>query len=220
MDRVALLRHSIPRPMPFLQAKNNYSLHRPEHGRVIMSVIFGDNGMISVVVCFTPAADTRDIDTWLMSCNVLGRKDEGAALSEILHHARAAGIHRLTDGYIPSDRNKLVDHYAKHGFPKIQQGRIWPDPAGSFLLNEKPPIPLHESNLARVLRAPNQRGKITTTASTNRISVNLNLGSRGKAASGKVLSHLLAHMALSAEGLGEAQSIFSHALVQFPVAPE
>ena len=52
------------------------------------------------------------------------------------------------------------------------------------------------------------------------ISVNLNLGSRAKAASGKVLAHLVACVALGAEGLGEAQSIFSHALVQFAVAPE
>jgi predicted enzyme involved in methoxymalonyl-ACP biosynthesis len=40
-------------------------------------------------------------------------------LREILDHARAAGIQKLTSTYFPTDRNKLVvDHYARLGFTK------------------------------------------------------------------------------------------------------
>src|SRR5208283_4766524 len=82
--------------------------------------IFGDNGMISVVICRPGEPGVWDIDTWLMSCRVLGRKVEHMVLREILEHARAAGIQKLTGVYRPTDRNKLVvDHYARLGFAKL-----------------------------------------------------------------------------------------------------
>jgi FkbH-like protein len=87
--------------------------------QVRLADIFGDNGMISVVICRSCEAGAWEIDTWLMSCRVLGRKVEHLVLREILEHARAAGIHKLFGTYRPTDRNKLVvDHYAKLGFTK------------------------------------------------------------------------------------------------------
>jgi FkbH-like protein len=88
--------------------------------QVRLADIFGDNGMISVVICRPDEAGVWDIDTWLMSCRVLGRKVEHMVLREILKHARAAGVHKLTGVYRATDRNKLVvDHYAKLGFTKV-----------------------------------------------------------------------------------------------------
>jgi len=85
--------------------------------QVRLADIFGDNGMISVIICRLAAEGKWDIDTWLMSCRVLGRKVEHMVLREILKHARAAGIHTITGTYRPTDRNQLVvDHYAKLGF--------------------------------------------------------------------------------------------------------
>ena len=82
--------------------------------------IFGDNGMISVVICRPAEAGAWEIDTWLMSCRVLGRKVEHMVLREILRHANAAGIHKLIGIHRPTDRNKLVaDHYARLGFTKV-----------------------------------------------------------------------------------------------------
>ena len=45
---------------------------------------FGDNGMISVIVCRQTAADVWEFDTWLMSCRVLGtaRAEHGAAAGD------------------------------------------------------------------------------------------------------------------------------------------
>jgi FkbH-like protein len=84
--------------------------------------IFGDNGMISVVICRPKGYETWEIDTWLMSCRVLGRNVEHMVLREILEHARAAGVHKLIGTYRPTERNKLVvDHYAKLGFNKVRE---------------------------------------------------------------------------------------------------
>ena len=90
--------------------------------QVRLADIFGDNGMISVVICRPGEAGAWDIDTWLMSCRVLGRKVEHMVLREILEHARAARVHKLTGSYRPTDRNKLViDHYSKLGFTKVAE---------------------------------------------------------------------------------------------------
>jgi len=88
--------------------------------QVRLSDVFGDNGMISVIICRPMQPDVWGIDTWLMSCRVLGRKVEQMVLREILRHARAVGVQRLVASYFPTDRNKLVvDHYGKLGFTKI-----------------------------------------------------------------------------------------------------
>jgi FkbH-like protein len=90
--------------------------------QVRLKDIFGDNGMISVVICRLAGYGIWDIDIWLMSCRVLGRKVEHMVLREILDHARAAGVVKLTGAYIPSSRNKLViDHYARLGFTKVHE---------------------------------------------------------------------------------------------------
>jgi len=90
--------------------------------QVRLSDIFGDNGMISVVICRPGDAGDWQIDTWLMSCRVLGRKVEHMVLREMLKHARTAGILKLVGTYRPTDRNKLVvDHYAKLGFTKTAE---------------------------------------------------------------------------------------------------
>ncbi|MGA3047832.1 MAG: HAD-IIIC family phosphatase [Terracidiphilus sp.] len=90
--------------------------------QVRLADIFGDNGMISVVICRPDGNESWEIDTWLMSCRVLGRKVEHMVLRKIVEHARAAGIQRLIGTYRPTERNKLVvDHYAKLGFTKVRE---------------------------------------------------------------------------------------------------
>jgi FkbH-like protein len=88
--------------------------------QVRLADVFGDNGMISVIICRPAPTDGWEIDTWLMSCRVLGRKVEHMVLREILEHGRARGIRKLCGTYIPTERNSLVvDHYAKLGFKKV-----------------------------------------------------------------------------------------------------
>lgn len=88
--------------------------------QVRLSDSFGDNGMISVIICRQQSHSTWEIDTWLMSCRVLGRRIEQMVLREILEHARRHGIRKLIGAYHPTDRNKLVEeHYSKLGFTLI-----------------------------------------------------------------------------------------------------
>jgi len=78
--------------------------------------IFGDNGMISAVIC-RQAGPSWEIDTWIMSCRVLGRRVEEALLQYLVQQARLRGISEIIGRYIPTARNGLVrDHYAGLGF--------------------------------------------------------------------------------------------------------
>ncbi len=89
--------------------------------QVRLADAFGDNGMISVLICRRDGDDWT-IDTWLMSCRVLGRKVETAVLQELLAQARARGVRRLVGWYLPTEKNKLVeDHYAKLGFALLDK---------------------------------------------------------------------------------------------------
>jgi len=83
---------------------------------------FGDNGMISVVIC-RERADVWEVDTWIMSCRVLGRRVEEAVLAEIVNAAVSAGKTALVGKYIDSGRNGLVsDHFRKLGFAYDEGG--------------------------------------------------------------------------------------------------
>jgi FkbH-like protein len=90
--------------------------------QVRLADVFGDNGMISVVICRPGEAGVWEIDTWLMSCRVLERRVEHMVLREILEHARRAGVGKIVGTYRPTDRNKLVmGHYGKLGFTKVAE---------------------------------------------------------------------------------------------------
>lgn len=79
----------------------------------------GDNGMIGVIICKKNDA-TWEIDTWLMSCRVLGRRVEEAVLLDIVSNAKKSGALKLIGAYYPTARNALVkNHYSKLGFTKI-----------------------------------------------------------------------------------------------------
>jgi FkbH-like protein len=77
---------------------------------------FADNGMISVIICRRDL-DSWTIDTWLMSCRVLGRQVEKAVLQALGHHARVRKVKRLVGTYKPTSRNSMVArHYPDLGF--------------------------------------------------------------------------------------------------------
>jgi FkbH-like protein len=87
--------------------------------QIRLSDVFGDNGMISVLICRPRGPDVWEIDTWLMSCRVLGRGVERMALNEVLHHARDRGVKTLVGVYRPTDRNSMVrDHFEGLGFTR------------------------------------------------------------------------------------------------------
>ena len=52
---------------------------------------FGDNGVIAIIVGRLRENKDLDIDTWLMSCRVLGRQVEPTTLNLIAQQAKALG---------------------------------------------------------------------------------------------------------------------------------
>ncbi len=77
---------------------------------------FGDNGLISVVILEIQGEEFF-VDTWLMSCRVLGRGVEQFVLNTIVGKARELGIKRVIGEYLATAKNGMVkDHYARLGF--------------------------------------------------------------------------------------------------------
>ena len=85
---------------------------------------FGDNGLISVVLARPDDAMAEDellVDSWLMSCRVLGRQVEEAVLDVLVEVASAARYRALIGEYRPTDRNGMVaEHYPRLGFVQHQ----------------------------------------------------------------------------------------------------
>ena len=99
---------------------------------------FGDNGVIAIVICRLRAGNEAVIDTWLMSCRVLGRQVEQATLDVIVERARALGVSRLVGEYFPTAKNGMVkDHYAKLGFSGGILDLAGYRPAGTFIQVEQ-----------------------------------------------------------------------------------
>ena len=77
---------------------------------------FGDNGIIGIVMG-KPDGDLLKLDTWLMSCRVLGRQVEEATMNLVAEEAAGLGASRLTGEYLPTKKNGMVrEHYRKLGF--------------------------------------------------------------------------------------------------------
>lgn len=82
---------------------------------------FGDNGLVAVVILKPTSNETLFIDTWLMSCRVLKRGLEDFVLNTIVERAQNAGYHKIIGEYIPTTKNKMVEHhYQNLGFQKIE----------------------------------------------------------------------------------------------------
>jgi FkbH-like protein len=82
---------------------------------------FGDNGIIAIIIGRLTADKDLYIDTWLMSCRVLGRQVEPTTLNLIAQEARKLGAKRLIGEYIPTKKNGMVkDHYARLGFAVME----------------------------------------------------------------------------------------------------
>jgi FkbH-like protein len=86
---------------------------------------FGDNGLITVAagrLLDDPAGRVLDIDIWVMSCRVLGRRIELAMRDALAEVARKSGATLMRGRYIPTARNGLVkEHYAGLGFQQTAE---------------------------------------------------------------------------------------------------
>lgn len=102
---------------------------------------FGDNGMISAIIA-VPEGPDWILETWVMSCRVLGREVEQAALNRIVVEARGRGIRRLIGIYRATERNGMVKgHYEKLGFTCAERSTTedrWQLEVANFVPREVP----------------------------------------------------------------------------------
>ena len=84
---------------------------------------FGDNGIIGIVVALPDQGGDYLVDTWLMSCRVLGRGVEQATLDLLIREASSKGAKRLIGQYMPTAKNDMVKaHYKDLGFEFLDEG--------------------------------------------------------------------------------------------------
>jgi predicted enzyme involved in methoxymalonyl-ACP biosynthesis len=78
------------------------------------------------VVVAVEDGDVLDVDTWAMSCRVIGRTLERTVVAHLVDEARRRGLTTIRGTYLPTDRNALVAGlYGDLGFDRTgQDGEI------------------------------------------------------------------------------------------------
>jgi len=86
----------------------------------------GDEGIVGVAIV-RKEPRTWTLDSFLLSCRVIGRKVETAFLAKIVEDAKEQGVSALVGEYIPTQKNAPVkSFYADHGFEELaQEGNLY-----------------------------------------------------------------------------------------------
>jgi len=84
---------------------------------------FGDNGITGVYIV-NKTEHSWIIDTFLLSCRIMGRGIEDALLSQILIDAKNAGVQQVEGEFIPTQKNEPAKNFlSEHGFKK--ENKYW-----------------------------------------------------------------------------------------------
>ncbi len=82
---------------------------------------FGDNGIVGFSMAQF-CADTLEIDTFLLSCRVIGRGIESAMLAHLCNQAIQRGARLIRGRVIPTPKNVPArDLFERHGFTKVSE---------------------------------------------------------------------------------------------------
>lgn len=89
---------------------------------------YADHGLVSVMIARRDGS-TLDIDTWLMSCRVIGRTVEATMLEHLCRRALELGCTSIRGTYIPTPKNAMAaEAYPKQGFSRLDTNdgtEIW-----------------------------------------------------------------------------------------------
>jgi len=89
---------------------------------------FGDHGLVGVAITHD-AGEQCEVDTFLLSCRVIGRTVETALLAHLAESARQRGRNRLVGWFLPTKKNAPArDFYQQHGFERQETngaGSLW-----------------------------------------------------------------------------------------------
>lgn len=103
---------------------------------------FGDNGITGAIIV-DKDGDRADIDSFLLSCRILGKGIESAFLRFILGRLMDMGIGMVTATYIPTQKNiQVADFYEKEGFSPVASSI---DGSKTFSMDLTRRIPFDES---------------------------------------------------------------------------
>jgi FkbH-like protein len=84
---------------------------------------FGDFGLTGLAILL-PEGDAWHLESFLLSCRVIGKSVETALLARIGEDARAAGASALSAEFIDSGRNQVASTFlSQHGFAAGTDGR-------------------------------------------------------------------------------------------------
>ena len=84
---------------------------------------FGNSGIVGLAIVERANGEQARLDTFLMSCRVIGRMAEQAFLSTIVRNLGSAGVQALVAEYIPTRKNILVEHFLpENGFEVAENG--------------------------------------------------------------------------------------------------
>lgn len=109
---------------------------------------YGEYGLVGVAI-LKKSQDAKiwDIDTFLMSCRVLGRGADTAFLAQTIDAARQKGAQTVRGKYIPTPKNRMVeDLFKRHGFSSGSGEGEW------VLGNEKIAVPEYIETKLLLLR--------------------------------------------------------------------
>ena len=85
---------------------------------------FGDNGITAAYIVNKDNEQQWTIDTFLLSCRVIGRGVEDGILSHIIEKARKDGISQVRGEYIKTEKNQPAENlFVDFGFKK--EGDFW-----------------------------------------------------------------------------------------------
>lgn len=83
---------------------------------------FGDSGVVGLAIVEREQNDVARLDTFLMSCRVIGRRAEEAFLKSIMQNLKGSGFKTLSAHYIPTRKNVLVEAFLPdNGFDATAQ---------------------------------------------------------------------------------------------------
>jgi FkbH-like protein len=89
---------------------------------------FGDHGLVGVAIAHDNG-EQCELDTFLLSCRVIGRTVETALLAHIAKSASERGCKQLTGWFLPTKKNAPArDFYRQHEFNLVEEnekGSLW-----------------------------------------------------------------------------------------------
>jgi FkbH-like protein len=98
---------------------------------------FGDNGIVGVMIT-REREKAWEIDTFLLSCRVIGRTVETAMLAIVMEEGRKAGVEVVEGWFRPTKKNVPArEVYARHGFSVVREdesGTCWARPLSERLM--------------------------------------------------------------------------------------